>query len=135
MSDYNDIRRALEKRLSSIVGLPSKVSYENVKFIPTENAAWMRCTLSPLSREAAAISGDAQKIHRGLFVVDVFVPINTAPKTVDEYVDLILASFENGLRLTENSKDIIIRNARRTQGVSENAWYYVPVIIDYYSYI
>lgn len=132
-----DIRRALEKRLAGVSGIPD-IAWENAEFDPTDKNQWVRCVLSPLAQRPSAVGVGVKIRHQGLFLIDVFVRQNktlAGTKTVDELAQDIQDAFSYGTILTENGNQIRVRFSERNQGLQDDPWYFVPIRVEWYSYI
>lgn len=130
----SDIRRALEQQLSAISGLPS-VAYENAEFGPTTGTAWVRATFQPQTTRKAAKGPDAAELYEGLFLIDVFYPQGSGPADAEVMADTIKAQFDPGDIYTQNGKRIRIEYSERGQGRVDSPWYFVPVLVRWFSYI
>ena len=53
----NDIRAALESKLSNTAGLPD-IAYENVSFSPTTGTSFLQTTYLPTLRRPAVVEGE-----------------------------------------------------------------------------
>ena len=134
MSDTQDIRRALEKKLDGIAGLP-KIAWENSKFNPDGQETWIRPNLTIFERRPASVGVNSAILYRGLFLLDCYGKQNKGTDATDTLADTLLTNFAYGTILTENSKDVRIRFAERAGALKDDPWYYVPVTITWYAYI
>ena len=137
MSDFSNIRAALEQQLTTVVGIPGATqrAWENVKFTPTTGAPWVRMTLQP-GESRAAIRGDAPVLEFiGMFQVDIFLPEGTGPNAADTLADAVRAKFGPGLDLTFNSVTTRISYSERGVGDLDPPWYKVPIFIAWFSFI
>jgi len=136
---YDDIRSALETRLSGLSGIPSVITYENMKLKPTTGTAFLQTYFVPTSRRRAYISATPQMRYEGLFIVNVHVPENTGPGVADDYANIIIEGLDANTQLsfTNPSAETIYVScdyAERTNGIEESPWYRVPVTINWFSY-
>lgn len=136
MADFSDIRRALEKTLAAISGIPS-ISWENTPMNPEAANSFVRAKLEVVEQRPAAIGVDVQTKHSGLFLVDCFIRADktqAGPLAADELAEKVTDAFTYGLVITENSKRIVIRFAERRGAIVDPPWYFVPVSIEWYAY-
>jgi hypothetical protein len=136
-ADFSTIRQALEKTLSGISGIPP-IAWENVEYDPSEVNKFLRAKLEPVEQRPAAIGADAAVKHSGLFLVDCFVRTQTTqsgPLAADELAQTVQDAFPYGLILTEGGNQIRIRYSERKGAIYDAPWYFVPVTIEWYSYI
>lgn len=89
---FDSERAAIEGRLKAN-WTTTDIAYQNVKFNPPNDAAWIR--LNILNGEAGYRTINNGIRRPGVIVVQIFTPINTGTKTIKEYADTILAIFQN----------------------------------------
>lgn len=142
MSEFNDIRAAIEERLNGISGLPERVSgtpniaWENWGgFVPDGNDEWIRITLEPASRQPAGSGSLAPILNTGTILFDVYTPKGDGSRDADTLADLIMTNFAAGLILTKNTTTVRIRFAERLGGRNEPPWFRIPVNITWFTYI
>lgn len=129
-----DIRRALEKHLSAISGIPS-IAYENRAFTPTTGTEWVRSTVQFQNTRQDTLGTNGIEKYEGLYLIDLFYPEGGGPGDADTMADTIKAQFDPGDIFTENGKRIRVEYSERGQGRNESPWYFVPVSVRWYSYI
>lgn len=137
-SVYDDIRAALEVRLSNITGIPA-IAYENVSFSPTTGTSFVQPKLIPTSRVPAVRGLNPQKRYEGVFRVFCYTPEGNGPSAADDLADKIIEAFDatTDIPFTNASSETIIVSvdyASRDEGRIDNPWYYVPVNIGFYLY-
>lgn len=132
-SIYDEIRVALETKLSTITGIPS-IAWENVSFTPTTGQPYVKPRLIPTVREPAVRGLNPQIYYQGLFRVDCFVPEGLGPAAADDLADKIIDAFEATTDLTNGSTIVSIRYAEREQGMVDGAHFQIPVNISWYIY-
>ena len=139
MSTYTDIRVALENQLATATGVDAgtdgNVAWENVKFDPGNSTSWLRCRLVVASQQQNTLGPNGARKDMGLFLVDVFTGQNVGAGAADILVDAVLAVFAPGTTITANDKKVRILAAERNQGINDEPWYFVPVSINWYTYI
>lgn len=137
MSNFSDIRKALEKTLAAIVGVPA-ISYENVQFDPSGKDSWLRTKIQVAAQRPAAVGVGVATKHEGLFLIDCFVRADTGASgaaAADTLAEQIQAAFTYGMVIEENGKRIVIRFAERTGAMNDAPWYFVPITVEWYCYI
>jgi len=132
-SIYDDIRAALEVRLTGIADLP-EVAWENLTFSPTTGQSFVKPRLVPTVREPAVRGLNPQQYYQGIFRVDCFVPEGLGPRAADDLADKIIDAFEATTDVTNGSTIVSIRYAEREQGMPDGAFFMVPVNIGWYLY-
>jgi len=132
-SIYDDIRAALEVKLTSIADLPD-VAWENLTFTPTTGQSFVKPRLVPTVREPAVRGLNPQQYYQGIFRVDCFVPEGLGPRAADDLADKIIDAFEATTDVTNGSTIVSIRYAEREQGMPDGAFFMVPVNVGWYIY-
>jgi hypothetical protein len=126
-SIYNDIRAALETRLSNISNIPS-IAYENVPFDPVVGTSYVQSKFVPTLRRSAVMgSPNPQQRYQGLYAVTPHTPEKLGPSVADD----------TDISFTNSSNETIIVSidyAERQQGFLDSPWYYVPINIGWYIY-
>lgn len=133
-SVYDDIREALEVKLSNTSNLPSQIAWENVKFSPTTGTAYLETRLVPTTRRPSVRGLNPQMRYDGFLRILVYVPENEGPATADGYANTLIEAFEATTDLSANGTFVSIDYAERAQGITQSPWYYIPVEIGWYTY-
>jgi len=132
-SIYDDIRAALEVKLDGVSGIPS-IAWENLTFTRTTGQPYVAPRLIPTVREPAVRGLNPQMYYQGLFRVDCYVPEGLGPKAADDLADKIIDAFEATTDVSHNGTTVSIRRAEREQGISDGAFFMVPVNVSWYIY-
>ena len=137
-SIYDNIRSALEDKLSTTSGLPD-IAWENVDFTPTTGTAFIQPTFIPTLRRPAVRGLTPQQRYDGLYTITCYTPENVGPGAADDLADSILETFEATTDITYNvdtntTINLSIDYAEREQGRGQPPWYYVVVNIGWYIY-
>ena len=137
-SIYDDIRSALEVKLSTIPGIPD-IAYENVSYAPTTGSSFVQPRFIPVSRRPAVRGLNPQLRYEGVFKVFCFAPEGNGPSTADDLANKVLESFEaaTDISFINSDNDTIIVSidySERDNGFVDSPWYYVPVDIGWYIY-
>lgn len=127
---YQDIRGALQVRAAMTPGFPpaNQIAYENVIFSSTTGVPYARMKLMPLSGRAFSVSAK-RKQHVGIFLVDLFYPLNTdGTGKVELLADVLKSYFQPGQHLPIGVDTLIIDYSDRKDGIP-GEWFMVPVTI------
>jgi len=133
MSIYDDIRAALETKLSNVAGIPP-IAYENVKFEPTTGTTYISCKLIPAIRRPAVRFTNPQQLYTGTFMVLIHAPENQGPSTADNLANTIISEFDATTDINDAGIILSVRYAERRPGYNDSPWYVVPVDISWYIY-
>lgn len=137
-SIYDDIRSALEVRLSNISGLPD-IAYENVSYSPTTGVPFVQPKFVPVSRRPAVRGPNPQQRYEGVFRVFCYVPEGNGPAAADDLANKVIDAFDatTDISFTNASLEtafVSVDYAERDNGFIDNPWYYVTVNIGWYCY-
>jgi hypothetical protein len=136
-SIYEEIRGALELKLSTVAGIPS-IAYENVSFTPTTGQAFVQPRFIPVSRRPAARGLNPPIRYDGVLRVFCYAPEGEGPSAADLLANKVIEAFEatTDIAFTKGGKTIhvSIDYAERDNGFVETPWYYVAVNIGWYIY-
>ena len=137
-SIQNDIRAALESKLSTTSGLPA-IAYENVAFEPTTGTSFLKVQYLPTVTRPAVRGLNPQLRYQGVFSVTVFAPEGKGPATADDYANKVIDAFAatTDISFTNGDAETIIVSidyAERQQGMIDSPWYFVPIDIGWYIY-
>ena len=137
-SIQNDIRAALESKLSATSGLPA-IAYENVAFEPTTGTSFLKVQYLPTVTRPAVRGLNPQLRYQGVFSVTVFAPEGKGPATADDYANKVIDAFAatTDISFTNGDAETIIVSidyAERQQGMVDSPWYFVPINIGWYIY-
>lgn len=134
---YQNIRGALQNQALTAVGFPAanQVSYEGAEFSSTHGVSWAKLSLMP-QRGRSAVIGAAQKLHSGLFQVDIFDPARGGPGTggTEAKADAVKAVFAPGTVLTLNGERVVIDYSERAAAIITPDWIQVPVTVGWRCY-
>ena len=127
-TQFTDIRAALDTQLAAL-GLT--VAYENLSYEPVEGSPYVRATLLPAETEQLTLGTTGRDRHRGLYQIDVMFAAGDS--AVNTTTDTIADAFKRGSYFTYNGLTVSIRSASIDTGRREDAWFVVPVLIQYYA--
>lgn len=137
-SIYDDIRAALEVKLSNISGIPD-IAYENVSYSPTTGTSFVQPRFIPVSRRPAVRGPNPQNRYEGVLRVFCYVPEGNGPAAADNLANKVIDAFDATTDISfTNSEDetfiVSIDYAERDNGFVDSPWYYVAVNIGWYIY-
>lgn len=143
LTEFSPIREALEKTLKAIPGIPA-IAWENSGFDP-ENVngkpvdSWVRPKLIPTNQRPSAVGVGVATKHEGIFLIDCFVRMQkgrvSGPGPTDKLAQLVQNHFHYGKVIIENGYQIRVRFSERREERPDPPWSFVPVTIEFYSYI
>lgn len=132
-SIYDDIRAALEVKLSTVTNVPS-IGWENAQFSPTTGQPYLKPRLIPTRREPAVRGTNPQMLYQGIFRVVCYVPEGAGPSAGDDLADKIIDAFEATTDVSQGSTIVSIRYAEREMAEVDGPFYMIPVNIGWYIY-
>lgn len=132
-SIYDDIRSALEVKLSAITDVPT-VGWENTQFSPTTGQSYLKPRLIPTRREPAVRGTNPQMYYQGIFRVECYVPEGNGPSAGDDLADKIMEAFDATTDVSQAGTILSIRYAEREQAEIDGPFYMIPVNIGWYIY-
>ena len=132
-SIYDDIRAALEVKLSTVTGVPS-IGWENAQFSPTTGQPYVKPRLMPTRREPAVRGPNPQMYYQGIFRIECYVPEGAGPSAGDDLADKIMEAFEATTDVSQGSTIVSIRYAEREMAEIDGPFYMIPVNIGWYIY-
>jgi hypothetical protein len=137
-SIYDDIRAALEVKLSNIAGIPD-IAYENVSYSPTTGVPFVQPKFIPVSRRPTTRGLNPQQRYDGVLRVFCYTPEGSGPAAADDLADKVIDAFEatTDISFTNAASETIsvsVDYAERDNGFTDTPWYYVAVNIGWYLY-
>jgi hypothetical protein len=130
MGVFTNIEAALHTRLATLSGSPA-VAWPNTHYQPTENTTYIRPTILPANTILNTLAGMEE--HKGIYQVDVYVPLEKGVSALNTLLDSIQSLFKSSKTLT--ATDIIfIQAVSRSPAVRDESWYVGFVEINYICY-
>jgi hypothetical protein len=130
---FQDISAALDNKLNTFAAANNiPVAWDGRGYKPIIGTMYLRQTLLPGNTTSTGLSYDSCLEHIGVYQVDVMTAIDKGKGQAVTTADLIATAFSRG-QLVYNGKIVTIKQASRRTGSPDNAWYIVPVIINYQS--
>lgn len=139
MTIYENIRKALQDQAATADDFPAANlrAYENSKFTPpasTSGTAWVAMALKPIEDKPFSVGGD-QKLHRGMFLVNVFTPFNEGPAACEVLVDKIRSVFDPSGRVpADDGLVIYLDYSQRGPAIVDPEWMMIPITIGWRTY-
>ena len=130
MTQFANTRKALETWLNTMSDKPP-IAWENVDFKPTENTTFIQPFLLPSPSVLADVNWLQE--DRGIFQVDVYVPLGRGTAALNELVDTICNHFK-AQTLTAGEAVVEIRPCSYRYVGREDAWYKGIIEINYLCY-
>ncbi len=130
MGVFTNIEVALHTRLATLSGSPA-VQWPNVHYQPTENTAFLRPTILPANTKLDTIAGMEE--HKGIYQVDVFVPLEKGVSALNTLLDSIESLFKSSKTLTATDV-IFVQAVSRGRAQRQESWYVGFVEINYICY-
>jgi hypothetical protein len=134
MSVYNNIRAALEVKLSDIENIPS-IQFENTSFNPTTGTPFLTASLFPTSRRPSEVGSNPFNRYQGLFSISVATPENNGPKQNQDICNLILAAYPAGTQELEFGEQLVrIEYTEQLGSFRDSPWFITPINVGWYAY-
>jgi phage baseplate assembly protein gpV len=127
---FNDIQAALDTRLSTLSGGYS-IAWPNTKFEPEADQTFLSPSFIPNTTEQVGLGSSGKDETNGLYQIDVVYPAGTGRSTIP---DSIADHFKRGTVLTYNSVNVRVRSVSIESAVTEGAFHFVPVTVDFQTY-
>lgn len=136
MTVMNSIRAALEQQIANVSGIPSSANraFENVRFTPTTNTAWVRMALVPVTSRPSVRGPSPQIRYDGSFLVTAHLPEGGGPAAADALADAIRAAFSVDTGLTSGGINVRFNYSERGVAVLDTPWYIVTTTAAWYAY-
>lgn len=133
MTELDDIRRVLEKKVSLLSGLP-EVYYENIRFEPDGEQAYIKCSLVPLSRRPTVVGANPCIRHDGILNLLVCTPEGLGTGDGTGYVNTLINAFQPHSREIYDGHVVSIKFSESLTGFFDEPYYCLPVSVGWYAY-
>ena len=125
---YAAQHNALRARFNTEWAGATPIAWPNARFVPTNDAAWVRFAVKDGDVNTASIGGDTN-IHRhlGLLYVMVFTPLSSGDAAALTLADTAAAIFRGW---QDPSSGVYFRSPPKATliGVDEDTWYHANMI-------
>lgn len=125
---FQIIQSALDAHLQTLPGLPP-LQLENTRNIGRTDESFSRATLITSRPGQLTVGRDGQDILRGLYQIDLFVPLDTGTARVNELADSVIEHFPRSLILGTAPVLVHINTAWRETGGRTEPFYGAPVVV------
>lgn len=129
---YANLQTALDTHLQTLTGLPT-LQTENTRNVGRTGESFARATLLPARPTQASVGQHGRDLRRGLYQVDLFVPMDGGTASVNALADSVIEHFPRGLVLTASDTNVAIELAYREVGQRVEQFYMLPVIVVWWS--
>ncbi len=131
MGVYTDIYAALNTRLNSLTSHPP-IAWPNTKYVPILGTTYLRPTLLPAETILSSLARG--QTHKGIYQVDVFVPLEKGINTLTTWLDAIESHFAAQDILTSGSTKVYIHQTGMGDLEREDSWFHGYISINYLVY-
>lgn len=129
-TNFNDIQAALDTRLSTLSGGYS-IAWPNTKFEPAANETFLSPSFLPAGTVQAGLGSSGKDETNGLYQIDVVYPAGSGRSSIP---DSVADHFKRGTVLSYNSVNVRVRSVSIESAVTEGAYHFVPVTVDFQTY-
>lgn len=130
MGVFTNIEAALNTRLATLSASPA-VAWPNTNYQPTENTTYLRPTLLPASTVLNTMAGMEE--HKGIYQVDVYVPLEKGVSALNTLLDSIQSLFKSSKTLTATDV-VFIQAVGRSAAERQESWFVGFVEVNYICY-
>lgn len=99
MPDLNETRAQLELAFINGWGGTTPIDYDNVVYDPENDGSYVKAkvefTLSENVNVGAALAGTIRQRHHGLFITNIYVPLNGGTGAAYDYADTYKGIMDN----------------------------------------
>ncbi len=130
MGVFTNIEAALHTRLATLTSSPP-VAWPNVAYRPTENTTFIRPTVLHSDTNLNTLAGMQE--YRGIYQVDVYVPLEKGVSVLNTWLDSIEDLFSSSKTLT--ATDIVfVQAVGRGRAERQESWFTSFVEINFICY-
>lgn len=127
---FNDIQAALDGRLDSYTG-DYEVAWPNTNFEPQANQTFLSPSFLPVETIQASLGAEGKDNTTGIYQIDVVYPAGSGRSTIP---DGLADHFKRGTVLSYNGVNVRIRSVSISPALTEGAFHFVPISVDFYTY-
>lgn len=132
MGVLQNLTGALDGHLNTMAGLPD-VAWPNSDYKPAEGTLFLSVAHLPANVENINLKYTEE--HIGIYQVLVVGAAGQYKSETEAMADAVVDHFLSNRELTYNGLTVKIITAQFNSGLSEGAWYQIPVSIDYRAYV
>lgn len=126
-----DIAHALNKHYSTFTASIHKV-YENVRYEPSLGTPYLKAWHLPAQTDTITLGPSGVHWYKGIFQVSCFYPQAFGENDAKVMAGKLITHFFRGTQVTYNNILVKVRQAWMSPGYQEDAWYVVPITVDYW---
>lgn len=128
---FNDIQAALDARLNTLSS-QYDIAWPNTVFEPEANQTFLSPSFLPAESVQASLGSEGKDEFNGIYQIDVVYPAGTGRSTIP---DTIADHFKRGTVLSYNSINVRVRSVSVSPALTEGAFHFVPVSVNFYLYM
>jgi len=128
-----DITHALYKHYSTFTASIRMVS-ENESYTPTLGTPYLKTWVMPVPTETITLGPDGVHWYIGVFQISCYYPQAFGSNDAKVMAGRLVSHFFRGTQVTYNNILVKMRQAWVNPGFQEDAWYVVPVSINYWCF-
>jgi len=133
-TEYSKIQSALNHHLSTMVGKPDVVAYENLTVSPPESELYLILRFKPDEPDYPDVGISAKAFESGIFqCVSAALPGSGWGLAYNQ-ADNIMERFKQGVVINHNDINVRILLSYPGPGIIQDGRYQVPVNIRYFGY-
>jgi len=115
------MQATVEKHLNTLTPKPA-IAWPNVKFTPTIGTPYLEPKLRPMMTTDGSLNRTGVVKEDALYILDVYVPIDTGTKVLRDWLIALEAHFPRNLILVNGSEQIRVRSIERNTPSTAGAW-------------
>tara|TARA_S200002703_G_scaffold132666_1_gene120543 strand:+ start:2575 stop:2982 length:408 start_codon:yes stop_codon:yes gene_type:complete len=129
-TNFNDIQSALDNRLNTLSG-GYDIAWSNIKYEPAGDETFLSPNFIPEETLQVGLGANGKDETNGIYQIDVVYPAGQGRSTVP---DSIADHFKRGTVMTYNSVSVRVRSVSIEQAITEGAYHFVPVSVNFQTY-
>jgi len=127
---FNDIQAALDNRLNSFAG-GYDIAWPNVPYEPDGASTFLTPNFIPEDTLQVGLGTNGKDETNGIYQVDVVYPAGSGRSTVP---DSLSDHFKRGTVMSYNGVNVRVRSVSIAQAITEGAYHFVPVSVNFQTY-
>jgi len=128
-----DIAHAFYKHYSTFTASIRMVS-ENESYEPALGTPYLRTWHSPAQTETITLGPNGVHWYMGVFQISCYYPQAFGWADAKAMAGRLITHFFRGTQVTYNNISVKVRQSWMVPGFQEDAWYLVPVIVEYWCF-
>ena len=127
---FNDIQAALDNPLNGRSGSYS-IAWPNIPFEPQAGSTFLTPNFLPDETLQSGLGAAGQDETNGIYQIDVVYPAGSGRSSIP---DTVADQFKRGLVLSYNQVSIRVRSVSIAQAVTDGAFHFVPVSVNFQTF-